>query len=222
MAEFIRRKGCGDKAERTVRFRVASARSGRVLREVFREDASSGSESVESDTSTCSSEPERSVSPVTSEANGHLSGLGCMDPDDSGSDQDDLLMYAASAAQEELFTGKRINIFSKNGTVRGVRDKVSAGQVLFNNLSKIYVVSPVANSVFGTLTLKMMEAYSFINSGQPENSGQPHKPGQQLTVCYAAMTNTVSQTSHAPYGILCWKCKLQFLHNEGLESYSFY
>ncbi|XP_031435858.1 glutaredoxin domain-containing cysteine-rich protein 1 [Clupea harengus] len=137
MADFLRRKE--DKAERTVRFRVASARSGRVLREVFREDASSGTDSVDSD-ATCTFEPERAVSPVTSEANGHLSGLGSLEPDDSGSDQDDLLMYA-SATQEEHFSGKRVNIFSKNGTVRGVRDKVSAGQVLFNDLSKLYVGS---------------------------------------------------------------------------------
>lgn len=147
MAEFLRRKE--DKAERTVRFRVASARSGRVLREVFREDASSGTDSVDSD-ATCISEPERAVSPVTSEANGHLTGLGSLEPDDSGSDPDDLLMYA-SATQEEHFSGKRVNIFSKNGTVRGVRDKVSAGQVLFNNLSKLYVVSRTMKVFSATL-----------------------------------------------------------------------
>ncbi|XP_030627579.1 glutaredoxin domain-containing cysteine-rich protein 1 [Chanos chanos] len=120
---------------RTVRFRVASAHSGRVLTEVFRETVVE--DSVDSDTTTGSPDPERASSPVLSEANGHLNGLPSSEPDDSGSEPDDLLMYA-SIAKEQLFSGKRINIFSKNGTVRGVRDKVSAGQVLFNNLSKMY------------------------------------------------------------------------------------
>lgn len=129
-----------DRGERRrVRFRVASAHSGRVLQEVFREHALE--DSADTDT-TVSSEPEqeRASSPVISEANSHLSGLVGPEPDDSGSEPDELLMYA-SATKEKLFTGKRVNIFSKNGTIRGVRDKVSAGQVLFNNLSKMYGVS---------------------------------------------------------------------------------
>ncbi|KAG7334172.1 hypothetical protein KOW79_002579 [Hemibagrus wyckioides] len=123
------------RAERRVRFRVASARSGKVLREVFREDEELTEDSADSDTAV-GSEPERAVSPAISEANGHLLGLA-VEPQDSGSDADDLLVYA-SAAHEQLFSRKRVNIFSKNGTIRGVRDKVSAGQVLFNNLSKLY------------------------------------------------------------------------------------
>ncbi|XP_026879346.1 glutaredoxin domain-containing cysteine-rich protein 1 [Electrophorus electricus] len=121
-------------SERRVRFRVASASSGRVLREVFRVQASE--DSADSDTAS-SSEPERATSPVISEANSHLSGLTGTEPDDCGSEQDDLLMYA-STAKQQLFSSKRVNIFSKNGSVRGVRDKVSAGQVLFNNLSVLY------------------------------------------------------------------------------------
>nr|XP_055026806.1 glutaredoxin domain-containing cysteine-rich protein 1 [Misgurnus anguillicaudatus] len=125
--------------QRRVRFRVASARSGRVLQEVFSEfDAHE--DSADTDTSV-SSEPERASSPAISEVNSHLSGL---EPDDSGGEQDELLMYA-SARQEKLFTGKRVKIFSKNGTIRGVRDKVSAGQVLFNNLSKMYADSLILN-----------------------------------------------------------------------------
>ncbi|XP_026079829.1 glutaredoxin domain-containing cysteine-rich protein 1-like isoform X2 [Carassius auratus] len=125
-----------ERAERRVRFRVASAHSGRVLKEVFRDALE---DSADTDT-TASSEPERANSPVITEANGHLSGLLLgPEPDDSGSEPDELLMYA-SATKEKLFTGKRVNIFSKNGTIRGVRDKVSAGQVLFNNLSKMYGV----------------------------------------------------------------------------------
>nr|CAQ15176.1 novel protein [Danio rerio] len=131
-----------ERAEKRVRFRVASARSGRVLQEVFRER---GLEDFADTDTTVSSEPERASSPVISEANSHLSGLGATaEPDDSGSEPDELLMYA-SATKNKLFTGKRVNIFSKNGTVRGVRDKVSAGQVLFNNLSKMYGDSLIMN-----------------------------------------------------------------------------
>ncbi|KAK2896533.1 hypothetical protein QQF64_005967 [Cirrhinus molitorella] len=130
-----------DRAERRVRFRVASAHSGRVLKEVFREHTLE--DSADTDT-TVSSEPERASSPVITEANSHLSGLVGQEPDDSGSEPDELLMYA-SATKDKLFTGKRVNIFSKNGTIRGVRDKVSAGQVLFNNLSKMYGDSLIMN-----------------------------------------------------------------------------
>lgn len=123
-----------------MRFRVASARSGRVLREVFREDEEGTEDSADSDTVACW-EAECAVSPAISEANGHLIGLAVEQQQaDSGSEPDDLLVYA-SAAHEQLFSRKRVNIFSKNGTIRGVRDKVSAGQVLFNNLSKLYGVS---------------------------------------------------------------------------------
>ena len=130
-----------EKAQRTVRFRVASSRSDRVLTEVFKEVTSSGSvwDSGDSDC-TSNSEIERASSPPTSEANGHLSGLLEAAPDDSGSEPDDLLMYA-SVKRERLLGNKRVNICSKNGTVRGVRNKVSAGQVLYNNLSNMYAVS---------------------------------------------------------------------------------
>ncbi|XDV50050.1 hypothetical protein PO909_019176 [Leuciscus waleckii] len=138
-----------DRAERRVRFRVASAHSGRVLQEVFREHALE--DSADTDTTVSSEpepEPERASSPVITEANSHLSGLAGPgpgpEPDDSGSEPDELLMYA-SATKKKLFTGKRVKIFSKNGTIRGVRDKVSAGQVLFNNLSKMYGDSLILN-----------------------------------------------------------------------------
>lgn len=136
------RRAQESRAERRVRFRVASARSGRILREVFREDEEGAEDSADSDTA-AGSEADRAVSPAVSEANGHLIGLEVQQQQgDSGSEPDDLLVYA-SATQEQLFSRKRVNIFSKNGTIRGVRDKVSAGQVLFNNLSKLYVVSTV-------------------------------------------------------------------------------
>ncbi len=123
-----------ERAEKRVRFRVASAHSGRVLKEVFRDALE---DSTDTDT-TASPEPERANSPVITETNSHLSGL-LLGPEPDDSDPDELLVYA-SANKEKLFTGKRVNIFSKNGTIRGVRDKVSAGQVLFNNLSKMYGV----------------------------------------------------------------------------------
>ncbi|XP_076830995.1 glutaredoxin domain-containing cysteine-rich protein 1 [Brachyhypopomus gauderio] len=129
--ETLRREG--DRTERRVRFRVASATSGRVLREVFREDGSD--DSAGSDT-TSSSEPERAVSPVVSEANSHLSGLVGPTSDECAGDPDDLLVYAST--KEQVFSSKRVNIFSKNGSVRGVKDKVSAGQVLFNDLCVLY------------------------------------------------------------------------------------
>ncbi|TRY69603.1 hypothetical protein DNTS_032724 [Danionella cerebrum] len=133
----MERRASRPEETRSVRFRVASARSGRVLKEVFRERTD---DSGDTDTTASScSEPERACSPGAAEANGHLSGLGRAETDDSGSEPDELLLYAS--ATEKLFTGKRVNIFSKNGTIRGVRDKVSAGQVLFNNLSKMYGVS---------------------------------------------------------------------------------
>ncbi|XP_072221598.1 glutaredoxin domain-containing cysteine-rich protein 1 [Leuresthes tenuis] len=127
-------------AGKTVRFRVASANSGRVLAEVFKDERSwcvSASDSVDSDgTSSHEAEPGSSLTP--SEANRHLNGLATDAPvDENGCEPDDLLLYA-SAKREMLFSNKRINICSKNGTIRGVRNKVSAGQVLFNNLSNTY------------------------------------------------------------------------------------
>ncbi|XP_021430646.2 glutaredoxin domain-containing cysteine-rich protein 1 [Oncorhynchus mykiss] len=128
-----------EKAQRTVRFRVASANSGHILTEVFKDDTltlcGSVTDSVDSDC-TSNSESEQVSSPPTSEANGHLCGLVGTAADDCGSDPDDLLMYA-STKKELLFSNKRINICSKNGTVRGVKNKVSAGQALFNNLSNL-------------------------------------------------------------------------------------
>nr|XP_046269144.1 glutaredoxin domain-containing cysteine-rich protein 1 [Scatophagus argus] len=131
------------KAGKTVRFRVASANSGRVLAEVFKDETAwcaSLSNSVDSDC-TSSPETEQKSPPPTSEANSHLNGLAEeASQDENGCEPDDLLLYA-SAKREMLFNNKRINICSKNGTIRGVRNKVSAGQVLFNNLSNMYTGS---------------------------------------------------------------------------------
>lgn len=133
-----------EKAGKTVRFRVAAANSGRVLAEVFKDEAawcaslpdSAGSEPGNSR----GAEPGSPHPP--GEANSHLNGLGVAQ-DENGCDPDDLLLYA-SAKREKLFSNKRINICSKNGTVRGVRNKVSAGRVLFNSLACVHPVSRAA------------------------------------------------------------------------------
>lgn len=130
-----------EKAGKTVRFRVAAANSGRVLAEVFKDESAwcasladpAAAEQVGN------AGMERGTPRAHGEANSHLNGLGGA-RDESGGDPDDLLLYA-SAKREKLFSNKRINICSKNGTVRGVRDKVSAGQVLFNSLSSVHPVS---------------------------------------------------------------------------------
>ncbi|CAF99035.1 unnamed protein product [Tetraodon nigroviridis] len=136
-----------EKAGKTVRFRVAAANSGRVLAEVFKDETAARCASLSD-----SAGPEQGGTaggergnphPSGGEANSHLNGLGAA-REENGGDPDDLLLYA-SAKREKLFSNKRINICSKNGTVRGVRNKVSAGQVLFNNLSHLYPVSRPAS-----------------------------------------------------------------------------
>ncbi|KAK2826363.1 hypothetical protein Q5P01_020577 [Channa striata] len=132
------------KAGKTVRFRVASANSGRVLTEVFKDETVWCGSVVESLESECTSSPETELGGLSlppSEVNSHLNGLAVETTvDENGYEPDDLLLYA-SAKREMLFGNKRINICSKNGTIRGVRNKVSAGQVLFNNLSNVYTSS---------------------------------------------------------------------------------
>ncbi|XP_073778308.1 glutaredoxin domain-containing cysteine-rich protein 1 [Danio rerio] len=120
------------KRQKRVRFRVASGNSGRVLKEMFKDEGPT--DSLDSDC-TSSSEADRASTPSTSgEANGHLCGLLGSELDDSGSEPDDLLMFAGG--RDKVLRTKRVNILSKNGTVRGVKHKVSAGQILFDNLAK--------------------------------------------------------------------------------------
>ncbi|KAK7137856.1 hypothetical protein R3I94_013486 [Phoxinus phoxinus] len=120
------------KRQKRVRFRVASGNSGRVLKEMFKDEGPS--DSLDSDCTSCS-EADRASTPSTSgEANGHLCGFLGSELDDSGSEPDDLLMFAGG--RDKVLGTKRVNILSKNGTVRGVKHKVSAGQIRFNNLAK--------------------------------------------------------------------------------------
>uniref|UniRef100_A0A8C9QXH1 Glutaredoxin and cysteine rich domain containing 1 n=1 Tax=Scleropages formosus TaxID=113540 RepID=A0A8C9QXH1_SCLFO len=131
-------EGRREKPPKKVRFRVASANSGRILKEVFKDEGPAGS--LDSD-GTSGSEAERGGAAAPGEANGHLGGLRGPEAEDSGSEPDDLLLYAGGAARDRPFGTKRVNILSKNGTVRGIKHKVSAGQVLFNNLANVFGVS---------------------------------------------------------------------------------
>ncbi|KAK2904385.1 glutaredoxin domain-containing cysteine-rich protein 1 [Channa argus] len=126
-----------EKPQKRVRFRVASGNSGRVLKEMFKDEGPS--DSLDSDC-TSSSDAERASTPSTSgDTHRHLYVYLGSELDDSESEPDDLLMYAG-ATKDWLFTTKRVNILSKNGTVRGVKHKVSAGQTLFENLPNFNIM----------------------------------------------------------------------------------
>lgn len=126
-----------EKPQKRVRFRVASGNSGRVLKEMFKDEGPS--DSLDSDC-TSSSDADRASTPSTSgEAQGPPYAFPGSELDDSGCEPDDLLVYAGGT-KDWTFTTKRVNILSKNGTVRGVKHKVCAGQTLFENL-------PGSNSV---------------------------------------------------------------------------
>ncbi|XP_016396996.1 glutaredoxin domain-containing cysteine-rich protein 1-like [Sinocyclocheilus rhinocerous] len=136
------------KRQKRVRFRVASGNSGRVLKEMFKDEGPS--DSLDSDC-TSSSEADRTSTPSTSgEANGHLCRFLGSELDDSGSEPDDLLMFAGG--RNKVLRTKRVNILSKNGTVRGVKHKVSAGQILFNNLAKV-LQQPELTPDFGRIVI---------------------------------------------------------------------
>lgn len=136
--EDPQRKREKEKAGKTVRFRVAAASSGRVLAEVFKDEPARAAPLADPAASSAGAGRPGGPRPP-GEANSHLSGLGVA-RDENGCEADDLLLYA-SAKRETLFSNKRVNICSKNGTIRGVRHKVGAGQVLFNSLSSFYPVS---------------------------------------------------------------------------------
>lgn len=141
-----------EKPPKQVRFRVASGNSGRVLKEMFKDEGPSGS--LDSDC-TSSSDADRASTPSTSgDVQGHVY-LGS-ELDDSGCQPDDLLVYAG-ATKDWTFTTKRVNILSKNGTVRGVRHKVTAGQTLFENF-------PSSTSV----SIPDVAALLVLDSGQDE------------------------------------------------------
>lgn len=147
---------------RKVRFRIASSHSGRVLKEVYEDGQPSGSLDSEC-ASICGID---GLSESDGQQNGHIGS----EVDEYENDQDKLLVLAR-AASEKSFGTRRVHILSKNGTVRGVKYKVSAGQALFNNLTKVLQVSQctlllldfIPNSPvqhFSALQLKASFSYS--------------------------------------------------------------
>jgi len=127
-------KADSERLSRKVRFRVASSHSGRVLKEVYADGEAAGSLDSEYTSSSETDQTSR-LSEVDGQQNGHV-GSEC---DENENEQDDLLILVR-AAKERGFGTKRVNILSKNGTVRGVKHKVSAGQALFDNLAKVFQV----------------------------------------------------------------------------------
>lgn len=124
----------GERLSRKVRFRVASSHSGRVLKEVYADGEAADSLDSEYASSSETDQTSR-LSEVDGQQNGHV-GSEC---DENENEQDDLLILVR-ATKERGFGTKRVNILSKNGTVRGVKHKVSAGQALFDNLAKVFQV----------------------------------------------------------------------------------
>uniref|UniRef100_A0A3B4Z344 Glutaredoxin and cysteine rich domain containing 1 n=1 Tax=Stegastes partitus TaxID=144197 RepID=A0A3B4Z344_9TELE len=142
-----------EKPQKRVRFRVASGNSGRVLKEMFKDEGPS--DSLDSDC-TSSSDAERASTPsTTGDAQGHLYGFPGSELDDSESEPDDLLMYAG-ATKDWMFTTKRVNILSKNGTVRGVKHKVSAGQALFLTPSQVELSLEFGRIVIYTTSFRVV------------------------------------------------------------------
>ncbi|KFO32887.1 Glutaredoxin domain-containing cysteine-rich protein 1 [Fukomys damarensis] len=141
---------------RKVRFRIASSHSGRVLKEVYEDGQPSASLDSEC-ASICGVD---GLSESDGQQNGHIGSEG----NEPENDQDNLLVLAR-AASEKAFGTRRVNILSKNGTVRGVRYKVSAGQALFNNLTKVLQfadqqkqTSPKLDNIKDLLKVIQMEA----------------------------------------------------------------
>lgn len=148
-----------EKPQKRVRFRVASGNSGRVLKEMFKDEGPS--DSLDSDC-TSSSDAERASTPSTSgDVYGHLYGFQGSELDDSESEPDDLLMYAG-ATKDWGFTTKRVNIMSKNGTVRGVKNKVSAGQTLFENLPNSNSVSTYDTTQFSLINCIIKRTFDIM------------------------------------------------------------
>ncbi|KAK6299133.1 hypothetical protein J4Q44_G00306430 [Coregonus suidteri] len=112
-----------EKPQKQLRFRVASGNSGRVLKEIFKDEGPS--DSLDSDC-TSSLDADRTSTPSTSgDTNGHgfLYGFLGSELDYSESEPDDLLMYAGASKDRAPISHKRVNILSNNGTVRGVKHK---------------------------------------------------------------------------------------------------
>ncbi|XP_078418230.1 glutaredoxin domain-containing cysteine-rich protein 1 [Cetorhinus maximus] len=136
----------GERQQKKVRFRVSSATSGRVLKEVYTDG-----DLVDSQVSECASNSETEQCSSYSEVNGHNEQHFALETDGSESECDDMFLFASATKDRGIFR-KRINILSKNGTVRGVKHKVSAGQALFSNLSN-GAVQPPLTLEFGRIVI---------------------------------------------------------------------
>ncbi|GCB68762.1 hypothetical protein scyTo_0015252 [Scyliorhinus torazame] len=136
----------GERQQKKVRFRVCSATSGRVLKEVYTDG-----DLVDSQTPECASNSETEQSSSYSEVNGHNEQHFALETDGSESECDDMFLLASATKDKGIFR-KRINILSKNGTVRGVKHKVSAGQALFSSLSN-GALQPPLTLEFGRIVI---------------------------------------------------------------------
>uniref|UniRef100_A0A8C6UFV8 Glutaredoxin and cysteine rich domain containing 1 a n=1 Tax=Neogobius melanostomus TaxID=47308 RepID=A0A8C6UFV8_9GOBI len=127
-----------DKPQKRVRFRVASGSSGRVLKEMFKDEGPS--DSLDSDCTSSNSDAERASTPSTTsgDSHGQYSLMGS-ELDDSESEPDELLMYAGGT-KDWVFNTKRVNILSQNGTVRGSNTNVSTLSLEFGRIV-IYTTS---------------------------------------------------------------------------------
>lgn len=158
-----------EKPQKQLRFRVASGNSGRVLKEIFKDEGPS--DSLDSDC-TSSLDVDRISTPSTSgDANGHgfLYGFPGSELDYSESEPDDLLMYAEASKDRAPISHKRVNILSNNGTVRGVKHKVSAGQALFENLPNAFGVSDLGESMMNmccTFSVFFHSSHLFASTSQ--------------------------------------------------------
>ncbi|CAH6890322.1 Grxcr1 [Phodopus roborovskii] len=135
---------------RKVRFRIASSHSGRVLKEVYEDGQPPGSLDSEC-ASVCGIDGLRDSE---GQQNGHIGS------EDSEHEKDhDNLLVLARTASEKAFGTRRVNILSKNGTVRGVKYKVSAGQALFNNLTKVLQV--ISSGIVFIITMIKIVTHCF-------------------------------------------------------------
>uniref|UniRef100_A0A670ZIR0 Glutaredoxin and cysteine rich domain containing 1 n=1 Tax=Pseudonaja textilis TaxID=8673 RepID=A0A670ZIR0_PSETE len=140
----------GQRQPRKVRFRIASSHSGRILKEVY-----TNGETSDSLDSECTSSLESDPNSRFSESDGQNHGQAGSEGDENETEMDAMLALVR-AAKERGFGPKRIKILSKNGTVRGVKHKVSAGQVLFDNLSKLSSVLENGRIVIYTTSLRVV------------------------------------------------------------------
>nr|XP_020140220.1 glutaredoxin domain-containing cysteine-rich protein 1-like [Microcebus murinus] len=151
---------------RRVRFRIASSHSGRVLKEVYEDGQPPGSLDSEC-ASVCGLD---GLSDSDGQPDGRLGSEG--DPHES--DQDSLLVLAR-AASERAFGTRRVNILSKNGTVRGVKYKVRAGQALFNNLTKVLQFSfiIIIIIIIFIIIIIIMRIFSDLSRTKPQKARTP-------------------------------------------------